>query len=445
MKSRLSRPIRPYNNPYNNKASRHAFGPILSFRALIPFKTLMPLMAVMTLSSCITPPQYSGDWRSFVGHDNVDLCAQKSTNIAADDLPYYVISSRLPYCGGDKIALTLQRTDKVRYGRFNMIAEGRDFPKLDVLTASSQLRFEDENLWLRSVAAQAEANDGTAILYTHGYNESYFETAARIAKIQKVTQFKGPIIQFTWPSHRKILRYATDATNLELYKPQYSASVRKLASLPQVKSLILISHSLGGQLLLHTLEEIDLESARLGSAGPNLSRKLTNIILASPDIDKQIFERIASKNILNDSQIANGRRITVYGSAYDKAIRLSHVVNGYERLGGTLCDDPLTPVDTDLAKIDRKAKPRCYAQLPDDMSVARRDGLHIVDTSEVSNSNNGHSDFTGSPEACSDFVAVVRDKPLSNDGRRFIGQGNIWRLNAGVSNVPACIEAQNKQ
>lgn len=399
------------------------------------------LMGAMLLSSCITPPTYSGNWQSFVGADGNDLCAQNSAaaSLAGETLPYYVISTRLPDCSAAKPRLTLQRTDKVRYGRFDSIAEGKKFPKAEILAANSKLQFSTESAWIAQVAAQAAANDGKAILYTHGYNESYLETAARIAKMSKISQFKGPIIQYTWPSHRKILRYATDGTNLELYKPQYTATVRKLASLPEIKSLILISHSLGGQLLLHALEEIDIQSARevRADGGPNLSKKLTNIILASPDIDKQIFERIGSQHILNDRQIANGRRITVYGSAKDKAIRLSHVINGYERLGGTLCDDPATPLDDDLARLDRKAKPRCYAHLPDTMSDERLDGLHIVDTTEVSDSNNGHSDFVGSREACSDFIAVLHDMPLRNEGRRSIGKGNIWRLNPGNFN-PLC-------
>lgn len=410
-----------------------------------PILTALSLMGAMLLSSCVTPPTYGGNWRNLVGTDDNDLCTQRDAEnkLSENALPYYVVSTRLPNCSGAKPSLTLQRTDKVRYGRFNTITEGAKFPKPEILSANNDLQFSSESAWLAQVAAQAAANDGTAILYTHGYNESYLETAARIAKISKVTQFKGPIIQYTWPSHRKLLRYATDTTNLELYKPQYTATVRKLASLPQVKSLILISHSLGGQLLLHALEDIDVQSEReiRANRGPNLSRKLTNIILASPDIDKQIFERIASLHILNDRQIANGRRITVYGSAEDKAIRLSHVINGYERLGGTLCDDPATPLDDDLVNIDRKAKPRCYANLPDAMSDERRNGLHIIDTSEVSDSNSGHSDFVGSPEACTDFVAVVLDIPLSNEGRRSIGKGNIWRLNEGVFNPP-CAAAQ---
>ncbi len=386
----------------------------------------------MLAASCITPPTYDGgDWRNFVGIDR-DLCAQQSQEIVSRrseaSLPYFYISSRLPYCAG-KIRMTLQRTDKMRYGRFDIIEEGRKFEKEEVLFENSDIIVQESDVWAQQIAQQAALNNGRVILYTHGYNETFLETASRLARFKKIAQFNGPIIQYSWPSHRKALRYATDGTNLELYKPQYAAAVQKLAAIPEIKSLILISHSLGSQLLLHGLQEIDLGAKKPNSI--DYSKKITNVILASPDIDKQIFETIASQHIMTDEKIANGRRITVYSSAKDKAIRLSHIINGYERLGGTRCDDPNALADDDLIAIDRKAKARCYANLPDTMSAERRNGLHIIDTTEVSNSNNGHSDFVNAPEACSDFSAVINDMPLSDTRRRSIGKGNIWRLNEG--------------
>ncbi len=386
----------------------------------------------MLAASCITPPTYDGgDWRNFVGK-NSDLCAQQSQEILARrseaSLPYYYISSRLPYCAG-KIRMTLQRTDKIRYGRFDIIEEGRTFEKEEVLFENSDTIVQDQNIWLQQIAAQAALNDGRVILYTHGYNETFLETASRIARFKTIAQFNGPIIQYSWPSHRKALRYATDGTNLQLYKPQYANIVQKLAALPEVKSLILISHSLGSQLLLHGLQEIDLAAKKPNSV--DYSKKITNVILASPDIDKQIFETIASRHIMTDEKVANGRRITVYNSAKDKAIKLSHIINGYERLGGTRCDDPNALVDDDLIAINPKAKARCYAILPETINKEQQSGLHIVDTSEVSNSSNGHSDFINAPEACSDFSAVINDMPLNDKRRRSIGKGNIWRLNEG--------------
>ncbi len=388
-------------------------------------------LSVMT-ASCITPPTYDGgDWRNFVGQDNA-LCALRSQEIlsqrSAASLPYYFISSRLPYCAG-KIHMTLQRTDKLRYGRIDIIKEGRKFEKREILFANSDTIIQDSNIWWQQLAAHAAAQDGRVILYTHGYNESFLETASRVARFKAIAQFNGPIIQFSWPSHRKALRYATDGTNLQLYKPQYAQIVQTLAALPEVKSLILISHSLGSKLLLHGLQEIDIRAKN--NNGIDYSKKITNVILAAPDIDKQIFESIASQHIMTDEKVANGRRITIYSSAKDKAINLSHIINGYQRLGGTRCDDPYAIADDDLMAIDRKARARCYAILPESMNAERRNGLHIVDTSEVSNSNNGHSDFVNSPEACSDFSAVINDRPLSNAHRRSIGKGNIWRLNQG--------------
>ena len=407
----------------------------MSHRIQTAIRNIFIILLSFGLVSCITPPTYDGgDWRNFVGINN-DLCIARSNEILQDrspaSFPHYFISSRLPYCADGKILMTLQRTDKMRYGRVDTIPEGRKFAKEDILLQKSETIVQDEESWYQNIARHAARNEGRIILYTHGYNETYLETASRIARIQIITEFKGPIIQYSWPSHRKALRYATDATNLELNKGQYTHALYKLAALPEVKSVILISHSLGSQLLLHGLQEIDIYSEKFDTV--NYSKKITNVILASPDIDKQIFETIASQYVLTDDKVQNGRRITVYNSARDKAIQLSHVINGYERLGGTRCDDPNAPVDVDLLSLDKKAKPRCYANLPQTMNIERRTGLHIIDTSEVSNSSNGHSDFINSPETCSDFKAVIANNPLSEERRRRIGKDNVWRLNPNVS------------
>lgn len=163
----------------------------------------------MLAASCITPPTYDGgDWRNFVGIDR-DLCAQQSQEIVSRrseaSLPYFYISSRLPYCAG-KIRMTLQRTDKMRYGRFDIIEEGRKFEKEEVLFENSDIIVQESDVWAQQIAQQAALNNGRVILYTHGYNETFLETASRLARFKKIAQFNGPIIQYSWPSHRKALR-----------------------------------------------------------------------------------------------------------------------------------------------------------------------------------------------------------------------------------------------
>lgn len=397
-------------------------------------KLLLVTALSALLASCLQPPSYNGgSWNNLIQNNTSDLCEENSADVlqrqTLSALPYYVVTSRLPDCRADKIRLTIQRSEKIRYGRFSALPETRKRAKEEVLAASSDLAFEGFDAWLHQINEQANRNDGRAILYVHGYNETYLETATRIARIEKITQFTGPIIQYSWPSHSRTLRYAVDKTNLEFNKPHFANIVQTLAKQSQIKSLILISHSLGGQLLLHGLQEIDMKDEQFKTKD---SDKITNVILASADIDKQIFEHIASQYILTEKKVQNKRRITAYVSEKDKAIKFSHIINGYQRLGGTGCDDPDALPDADLLSLDRKAKARCYAFLPVTMSETRRNGLHIIDTSEVSDSDSGHSDYVMSPEACTDFVAVVHNKPLSEKRRRFVGPGNIWRLNENI-------------
>ena len=102
--------------------------------------------------------------------------------------------------------------------------------------------------------------------------------------------------------------------------------------------------------------------------------------------------------MLSARRVANNRRITAYVSLADKALAASRALHGYPRLGSPYCFDPFEAAD-----LKAKGLPvRCYP-----VSVA---GLTVVDTTDVSRSATGHSNFLRSAVACRDFVDVVAGK-----------------------------------
>src|SRR3546814_13994683 len=69
------------------------------------------------------------------------------------------------------------------------------------------------------------------------------------------------------------------------------------------------------------------------------SRNISNIILASPDIDRETFERDISADVLAAAKLARARRITAYVSLKDKALAASRAIHCYPRLGSPSCFD----------------------------------------------------------------------------------------------------------
>jgi len=85
------------------------------------------------------------------------------------------------------------------------------------------------------------------------------------------------------------------------------------------KSVSIIAHSMGNQLLLEVLRDLKRKN-------PN-SPRIDQVILAAPDVDRDTFETMAS-----DIR-GVGRGITMYASSNDKALVASRRYAGAPRAG----------------------------------------------------------------------------------------------------------------
>src|SRR3546814_4457069 len=103
--------------------------------------------------------------------------------------------------------------------------------------------------------------------------------------------------------------------------------LKSLAEQQWVKEIVLVSHSLGARLVVPAVAYVDRTSSRADSSN------ISNIILASPDIDRETFERDIEEEVLSARRVANNRRITAYVSRADKALAASRAIHGSPRLG----------------------------------------------------------------------------------------------------------------
>src|SRR3546814_1741148 len=142
-----------------------------------------------------------------------------------------------------------------------------------------------------------------------------------------MTGFDGPVIAYSWPSQHKVLSYAVDETNMYHDVRNFRDFLKALAEQSWVSEVVIVAHSLGARLVVPAVAYVDRAAA--GSD----SRNISNIILASPDIDRETFERDISADVLAAAKVARARRITVYVSLKDKALAASRANHGYPRLG----------------------------------------------------------------------------------------------------------------
>jgi len=163
--------------------------------------------------------------------------------------------------------------------------------------------------------------DKSALLFVHGYNNSFDAAAKRTAQLTYDLAFEGASYFFSWPSSAGFLNYTQDETSIKKSKPVIKEFIINLINNAEIDKLYIIAHSMGTRGVTEALGEIFEEN-------PSLTSKIDETILAAPDIDAQIFKDQIANKILN-----KGVRFTVYASNDDKALKGSKKIHKFPRLG----------------------------------------------------------------------------------------------------------------
>ncbi|AMO73465.1 hypothetical protein AZE99_13515 [Sphingorhabdus sp. M41] len=366
------------------------------------------------IAGCVTPVEYGKIPHSdYVAPERCNPTG--SVKVDGSDKPFFFVTSRLPDCLTENISLLNHRGDKVRYGRF---AGPRDVEREPGKTVRTiPLAFSDSQQWWAQLASKMKAADGRVLLYVHGYRETFFSSSRDTDQIARLANFTGPAIQYSWPSQGALFKYPVDETNMYWDERNFRKFLMQLAQLESTKEIILISHSLGARLVLPSVEYVD----RNVSNGD--SSVISNIILVSPDVDTQDFERDIAEEILSDRRVRNDRRITVYASINDRALSLSDNYHGYPRLGYPRCFNPFEAADLKA----RNLPERCYAKHPKYAQAVDKAALTIIDTSAISRGSSGHSNYLLSAPVCRDFAAVVNGE-RKPDGRQATHLEHVFAL-----------------
>ncbi len=196
------------------------------------------------------------------------------------------------------------------------------------------------------------------LLFVHGYNTSTSDAILRLGQFVEDSGFKGVPVLFTWASAAKAPRYVYDLNSALVARVKIK-QMAAILSETNASSVHVFAHSMGTFLTMEGLVDAQLA----GTLGR--SSRIDNIMLASPDIDIDLFR--TQIGLLPPALV---KRMFVLISQDDSALRISRrIAGGIPRVGAA----------------DAK-------QLEDL-------GLTVIDLSEIEDSSSGsHSKFAGSPE-----------------------------------------------
>lgn len=165
-----------------------------------------------------------------------------------------------------------------------------------------------------------KTKSNSALVFIHGYNNSFDDAIRRAAQIGLDLEFDGLILAYSWCSEAQVLNYPADEDNIKLTEPLLMNFLKMLRDELKVNTIHVIAHSMGNRALVEGLSAMPYQ----GVGAPLLNE----VIMAAPDIDAERFKLAVS------GLSGKAFRYTLYGSEKDKALKNSKKYrNGYPRAG----------------------------------------------------------------------------------------------------------------
>lgn len=182
--------------------------------------------------------------------------------------------------------------------------------------------------FVRERLAQSSAFKDHALIFVHGFNTSFNFALYRTAQLAYDLKFDGAPFVYSWPSQGRLEWYSYDRESAQQSEPYLEQFVKLVMQESGAKTVSIIAHSMGNQPLLRALQN-------LRRALPD-GVKLSQVILAAPDVDRDSFTNLAQQI----QPVADG--VTLYAHGNDRALDISRRFwGGVPRAGDVPIEGPV--------------------------------------------------------------------------------------------------------
>jgi lanthanide-dependent methanol dehydrogenase len=233
--------------------------------------------------------------------------------------------------------------DELKYGRTIVgIPEAHDIGQVERPWDISRLPYEPWNIWrlvydkendrehfrVRGIeplsrqgfveALRSNTKSDGILLFIHGYDTVFEDAVFKAAQIAYDANFVGHVVVFSWPAAGAFYKYDYDRESAQFSGPDLLNVLEIMTKEIGDKHIYVVAHSLGNQILMDALDRAAVEKVAL---------HISELVLAAPDVDKDVFMRKA-KEIMSVAQ-----NMTMYVSSTDRALLASDKKSWGERMG----------------------------------------------------------------------------------------------------------------
>lgn len=191
-------------------------------------------------------------------------------------------------------------------------------PKKEFATLSvKDLPVDRARQWVHSHLPKSRR----VLIFVHGFNNRYEDAVYRFAQIVHDSGADVAPLLFTWPSRGSIFAYNYDKESANYSRDALETMLRSASEDPAISEVTVMAHSMGSWLTMEALRQMAIRDGRV-------EPKIKNVILASPDLDVDVFGRQLA-------ELGPKRpKITLFVSQDDRALAISKRISGnVDRLG----------------------------------------------------------------------------------------------------------------
>ncbi len=182
--------------------------------------------------------------------------------------------------------------------------------------AASRVTFyRDAKVFEKAVGADIAKRGDRVLVFVHGFNNGFDDGVYRLTQIAHDTNYPGTPVLFSWASAGTVTGYVYDKESANAARDDLEATLKMLAR-TRAKSIDIIAHSMGTWVTMEALRQLAIENNR------DLGGKLGYVVLASPDIDVDVFKKQMIRYGKPD------KPFTVLLSGDDRALKLSSIISG---------------------------------------------------------------------------------------------------------------------
>ncbi|MGR9181342.1 alpha/beta hydrolase [Rhizobium leguminosarum] len=278
------------------------------------------LVATMVLAGCGGRPvgvmQAAGTVAP--GTSKVDLLV--ATTRAADDNPAVLFSGeRGTGLAVNAVDVSIPPEANRKVGQVQWPSRLPADPLRDFVTISVD-PLEGERAgetWLKTHMPKSRR----VLVFVHGFNNRYEDAVYRFAQIVHDSHADVAPVVFTWPSRGSIFDYNYDKESTNYSRDALEELLTRTAANPAVSDVTIMAHSMGTWLTVEALRQMAIRNGHVAA-------KINNVILASPDLDVDVFGR-------QFASLGKERpHFTIFVSQDDRALALSRRISGnVDRLG----------------------------------------------------------------------------------------------------------------